>query len=68
MGINITGSSPLILLHLPILWEIDEKPMHFLCEEVYHRMGIGWEKRTHTRFFLNEQFLLENEPQNHPKP
>ena len=22
--------------------------MHFPCNEVYHRMGIGWEKSTHT--------------------
>ena len=25
-----------------------EKPMHFPYVEVYHRMGIGWEKSTHT--------------------
>ena len=25
-----------------------EKPMHFPYAEVYHRMGIGWEKTTHT--------------------
>ena len=24
------------------------KPMHFPYDEVYHRMGIGWEKSTHT--------------------
>ena len=24
------------------------KPMHFPYAEVYHRMGIGWEKSTHT--------------------
>ena len=23
------------------------KPMHFPYAEVYHRMGIGWEKSTH---------------------
>ena len=25
-----------------------EKPMRFPYDEVYHRMGIGWEKSTHT--------------------
>ena len=24
------------------------KPMHFPYDEVYHRMGIGWKKTTHT--------------------
>ena len=24
------------------------KPMHFPYADVYHRMGIGWEKSTHT--------------------
>ena len=24
------------------------KPMHFPNDEVYHRIGIGWEKSTHT--------------------
>ena len=23
------------------------KPIHFSLDEVYHRMGIGWKKRTH---------------------
>ena len=35
-----------VLLHFPVL--LMEKPMHFPYDEVYHRMGIRWEKSTHT--------------------
>ena len=24
------------------------KPMHFPYDEIYHKMGIGWERSTHT--------------------
>ena len=33
---------------LPYYGKLMGKPMHFPYDEVYHRMGIGWEKSTHT--------------------
>ena len=33
---------------LPYCGKFMGKPMHFPYAEVYHRMGIGWEKSTHT--------------------
>ena len=33
-----------VLLHFPVLWEIDGKTHAFPNDEVYHRMGIEWEK------------------------
>ena len=33
---------------LPYCGKFMGKPMHFPYAEVYHRMGIGWEKNTHT--------------------
>ena len=32
----------------PYYGKLMEKPMHFPYDEVYHSMGIGWEKTTHT--------------------
>ena len=31
----------------PYYGKLMGKPMHFPYDEVYHRMGIGWEKTTH---------------------
>ena len=46
--ISQTFPIPCDLLHFPILWKIYGGPMHFPYDELYHRMGIEWEKSTHT--------------------
>ena len=37
-----------VLLDFFVQWKIDGKTMHFPCNKRYHRMGIKWEKSTHT--------------------
>ena len=37
-----------VLLHFPVLREIDGETHVFSYDEVYHRMGILWGKITHT--------------------
>ena len=37
-----------VLLHFLELWEIDGETHAFPCDEIYDRMGTGWEKSTHT--------------------
>ena len=37
-----------VLLRFSVLWEIDWKPMHFPCNEVYYSLGIRLEKFAHT--------------------
>ena len=32
----------------PYYGKLMGKPMHFPYDEVYHKMGIGWGKETHT--------------------
>ena len=36
------------LLHFLVLWEIDGKALHRPYDKIYHAMGIGLEKSTHT--------------------
>ena len=48
---------------LPYCGKFMGKPMHFPYAEVYHRMGIGWEKSTHT---MGKVWLLI--PQTFPIP
>ena len=37
-----------VFLHFPCYGKSMGKPMHFSYGEIYHRMGTGWEKSTHT--------------------
>ena len=50
VSISQTFPIPKVLLHciLPYCGKFMGKPMHSPYDEVYHKMGIGWEKSTHT--------------------
>ena len=41
---NAMGFCCILVIYVKLMG----KPMHFACDEVYHRMGIWWGKSTHT--------------------